>query len=68
MNKEEELKYYEHKIEQYIYFDENNNVDYSTHHPDKYNNNQYCIRLEFETQRDRDIILDALFPKEKNNE
>ena len=52
-------------IEQYIYFDENNNVDYSTHHPDKYNNNQYCIKLTFETQRDRDIILDALFPSER---
>ena len=40
---------------------ENNNVDYSTREPDKYNNNQHCIVLSFENERDRTIVLNAMF-------
>ena len=49
------------KCIEYIYFDENNNVDYSTREPDRYNNNQHCIVLSFENERDRTIVLNAMF-------
>ena len=59
------------KYTEYIYFDDENNVDYSTREQDRYNNNQMCIRLQFDTKIDRTIVLNALFGKTKgetNNE
>ena len=53
------------KCIEYIYFDENNNVDYSTGEPDKYNRNQHCIVLSFENERDRTIVLNAMFTNDK---
>ena len=50
---------------EYIYFDEENNVEYSTRFADKYNNNQHCVVLTFENDRDRRIVLNALFPRDK---
>ena len=55
----------EDKIVEYIYFDENNNVDYSTRQPDRYNDNQFCIKLEFNNRIDRTVVLNALFPNDK---
>ena len=51
------------KYTEYIYFDDENNVDYSTREQDRYNNNQMCIRLQFDTKIDRTIVLNALFGK-----
>jgi len=53
------------KYTEYIYFDDENNVDYSTREQDRYNNNQMCIRLQFDTKIDRTIVLNALFGKRK---
>ena len=55
----------EEKCLEYVYFDENNNVDYSTRKPDRYNNTQHCIVLSFENEVNRKIVLNAMFTSDK---
>jgi len=53
------------KIIEYIYFDDDFNVEYSTRLLDKYNTNQFCIKLEFKNKLDRTIILNSIFTNNK---
>ena len=55
----------EEKITEYIYFDDNYNVDYSTREFDRYNSNQYYIKLEFKNKQDRTILLNSIFTNNK---
>lgn len=53
------------KIIEYIYFDDDYNADYSTRSFDKYNTNQYYIKLEFKNKQDRTILLNSIFTNNK---
>jgi|10_taG_2_1085330.scaffolds.fasta_scaffold148229_3 hypothetical protein len=52
-------------IKEYIYFSDDEEPTYSSSDkPLKYENQTLCIVLEFQTERERDIMLNAIFPSE----
>lgn len=55
----------ENNIIEYIYFDDDFNAEYSTREFDRYNSNQFYIKLEFKTKQDRTILLNSIFTENK---
>jgi len=53
------------KVVEYIYFDDNYNAEYSTREFDRYNPNQFYIKLEFKNKQDRTILLNSIFTNDK---
>ena len=53
-------------MKEYIYFDENEEPIYSSsNQPLECEDQTLCIVLKFQSERERDIILDAIFPNYK---
>ena len=50
---------------EYIYFDETEEPIYSSEKPLKYEDHTLCIVLDFQSERERDIVLNAIFPNNK---
>jgi|15BtaG_2_1085339.scaffolds.fasta_scaffold34920_3 hypothetical protein len=50
---------------EYIYFDDDYNAEYSSRTFDKYNTNQFYIKLGFKNKQDRTIILNSIFKENK---
>jgi hypothetical protein len=51
-------------IKEYIYFNDDEPTYSSSYKPLKYEDQTLCIVLEFQTERERDIMLNAIFPSE----
>ena len=55
----------ENKIKEYIYFDDNGDAIYSSSgEPLEYEDQTPCVCLEFHSETDKNMVLDAIFPKE----
>jgi len=65
----------ENKIKEYIYFDDNGDAIYSSSKPFsviysssgeplEYEDQTPCVCLEFHSETDKNMVLDAIFPKD----
>ena len=53
---------------EYIYFDDDKEPIYSSSEkPLKYEDQTLCIVLEFQSKRERDIVLNAIFPGDRRS-
>ena len=53
---------------EYIYFNDDEEPIYSSSEkPLKYEDQTLCIVLEFQSKRERDIVLNAIFPDNKRS-
>ena len=55
----------ENKIKEYIYFDDNGDASYSSSGEQlEYEDQTPCVCLEFHSETDKNMVLDAIFQKD----